>query len=142
MWRAMLVTAATGLVGAGVLCPLCGERGGRAGAQQGPAAYADDSAVVRLHVSGMTCGSCPVTARRALKRLPGVLDARVTLEDSLAVVTYDPRKVTPEQIAAHLTKLTGYGARVLPGSPEPGRPGAQAVRAGDASFPGGHNLSD
>ncbi len=124
MWRGMLLTAAAGLVGAGALCPLCGGSAGRAGAQTGPAGYAAaDSAVVKLHVSGMTCGSCPATARRALKRLPGVLDARVTLEDSLAVVSYDPRKVTPDEIAAHLTRLTGFGARVIAAGPEPQRPG-------------------
>jgi copper chaperone CopZ len=79
---------------------------------------ATDTATVKLHISGMTCGSCPVTARTALKRLPGVLDAKVTLDDSLGVVTYDPRKVTPAQIAAHLTRLTGYGARIIAGSPK------------------------
>lgn len=124
MLRAMLVTAATGLAAAGALCPLCGERGGSAGAQQIPAALTADTAIVRLHVSGMTCGSCPATAKRALKRLQGVLDAKVTLADSLAVVTYDPQKVTPERIAAHLTRLTGFGARVLAGSPGSGHSGA------------------
>ena len=39
--------------------------------------------------------------------------ATVTLDDSLGVVRYNPRKVTPAQIAAHLTRLTGYGARVI-----------------------------
>lgn len=61
----------------------------------------------------MTCGSCPITARTALKKLPGVLDAKVTLEDSLGVVRYDPQRVTPAQIATHLTRLTGYGARII-----------------------------
>lgn len=75
-----------------------------------------DTAVVRLHISKMTCGSCPATARLALKKLPGVVDAKVTLPDSLGVVWYDPRQVTPAQIAAHLTRLTGFGATVLPDS--------------------------
>jgi len=83
-----------------------------------------DTATVKLHISGMTCGSCPVTARTALKRLPGVLDAKVTLADSLGVVTYDPRKVTPAQIAAHLTRLTGYGARIIVESPKAEHQGA------------------
>jgi len=72
----------------------------------------------------MTFGSCPVTARTALRRLPGVLDAKVTLDDSLGVVTYDPRKVTPAQIAAHLTRLTGYGARIITEGPKAERQGA------------------
>jgi len=73
-----------------------------------------DTATVRLHISKMTCGSCPATARLALKRLTGVYSARVTLSDSLGVVRFDPRQVKPAEIAAHLTRLTGFGATVLP----------------------------
>lgn len=80
------------------------------------AAQSPDTATVRLHISKMTCGSCPTTARLALKRLSGVYSATVTLDDSLGVVRYDPGRVTPAQIAAHLTKLTGFGATVLPDS--------------------------
>jgi copper chaperone CopZ len=76
-------------------------------AQQTP-----DTATVRLHISKMTCGSCPTTARLALKKLPGVYGATVTLDDSLGIVRYNPRQVTPDQIAAHLTRLTGFGATV------------------------------
>jgi mercuric ion binding protein len=78
------------------------------------AAQTPDTATVRLHISKMTCGSCPLTARLALKRLAGVYGATVTLDDSLGVVRYDPRRVTPAQITAHLTKLTGFGATLLP----------------------------
>ncbi len=73
-----------------------------------------DTGSVRLHISRMTCGSCPVTARVALDRLEGVYSASVTLDDSLGIVRYDPRRVTPEQIAAHLTRATGFGATILP----------------------------
>ena len=78
------------------------------------AAQTSDTATVRLHISKMTCGSCPTTARLALKRLTGVYSATVTLDDSLGVVRYNPRQVNPAQIAAHLTRLTGYGATILP----------------------------
>ena len=112
--RAGLVIAA-GLMGAALLCPLCG--GGLQGASlrnPGITARIPDTATVRLHISKMTCGSCPTTARLALKRLAGVYSATVTLDDSLGVVRYDPRQVTPAQIAAHLTRLTGFGAAILP----------------------------
>lgn len=72
-----------------------------------------DTAVTRLHVSKMTCGSCPITARVALRKLSGVYDASVTLKDSMAVVRFDPRRVNPAQIAAYLTSRTGFPARVL-----------------------------
>jgi copper chaperone CopZ len=110
----LALAAVAALSGAGVLCPLC--VGGVRAVNAQPIvrqAQAPDTAVVRFHISGMTCGSCPVTARTALKKLPGVFSATVTLDDSLGVVRYDPRKVTPANIAAHLTRLTGYGARVI-----------------------------
>ena len=117
----MLTSMKTGLVlaagfsGAAFLCPLCGGGGEEAAAQSAEiAAQVQDTATVRLHISGMTCGSCPTTARLALKQLPGVHSVTVTLDDSLGVVRYDPRKATPAQIAAHLTRVTGYGAKVLP----------------------------
>ena len=112
---AMLLAA--GLGGAAILCPLCGGGVQAAGAWDvAAAAQAPDTATVRLHISQMTCGSCPTTARLALKKLPGVYGATVTLDDSLGVVRYDPKRVTPAEIAAHLTKLTGFGATILPNS--------------------------
>jgi mercuric ion binding protein len=106
---------AAGVGGAAVLCPLCGVALQTAGAQATQVTLqAPDTATVRLHISQMTCGSCPATARLALKRLKGVYSASVTLDDSLGVVRYDPHQVSPTQIAAHLTRLTGFGATILP----------------------------
>src|SRR5205807_8094746 len=108
----LLFAAALG--GAAVLCPLCEAGIQTVRAQSVPVAQqTPDTATVRLHISKMTCGSCPTTARLALKRLKGVYSASVTLDDSLGVVRYDPRQVNPAQIAAHLTKLTGFGATIL-----------------------------
>lgn len=109
----LLFLAALG--GAALLCPLCdaGIRAARAQAVQ-TGAQTPDTATVRLHISQMTCETCPTTARLALKRLTGVYSARVTLNDSLGIVRYDPRRVNPAQIAAHLTRLTGFGAAILP----------------------------
>lgn len=123
--KAGLVLAA-GLTGAAMLCPLCGGGVGTALATpSGVYLPATDTAQVRLHISGMTCGSCPTTARLALKKLTGVYSATVTLEDSLGVVQYDPRRVTPAQITAHLTRLTGYGARVIADSAKAPRPSGE-----------------
>ncbi|HYT04118.1 MAG TPA: heavy metal-associated domain-containing protein [Gemmatimonadales bacterium] len=110
---ALMIGAA--LTGAAFLCPLC-DGGARAASAQGSGVVAQtpDTAIVRLHISRMTCGSCPATARLALKKLPGVYSATVTLDDSLGIVRYASRRLTPDQIAAHLTRLTGFGATVLP----------------------------
>ncbi|HEV8356681.1 MAG TPA: heavy metal-associated domain-containing protein [Gemmatimonadales bacterium] len=119
--KAGMVLAAA-ITGGSLLCPICGGGVQAAGAQAARfTTQAPDTATVRLHILGMTCGSCPVTARLALNRLAGVYSARVTLEDSLGVIRYNPHKVTPVDIAAHLTRLTGFRATVVPndsGAPE------------------------
>jgi copper chaperone CopZ len=109
----LVLTAA--LTGSEILCPAGGTCGQAAAPQiTRLASQAPDTTIVRLHISRMTCGSCPATARLALMRLSGVYSATVTLDDSLGVVRYDATRVTPSQIAAHLTRLTGFGATVLP----------------------------
>lgn len=116
----MLATTRTALaigtvvLGASLVCPLCLENAhGRSAQGTAASAQASDTATVHLHISGMTCGSCPVTARVALQKIPGVYSARVTLDDSLGVVRYDPRRVTSDSIAARLGRLTDYRATVL-----------------------------
>ena len=111
------LTIGATVLGAASLCPLCDYALRPAWAQEiGVAPQTPDTATVRFHISRMTCGSCPTTARLALKRVPGVYSATVTLDDSLGVVRYDPRRVSPSEIAAQLTRLTGFGATVLPDS--------------------------
>jgi mercuric ion binding protein len=102
--------------GTAVACPPCLTSASPEALQGVTRAQVPDTATTRMHISGMTCATCPVTARKALTRLAGVFDATVTLEDSLGAVRYDPRRLKPEQIAAHLTKLTGYKALLLPDS--------------------------
>lgn len=118
----ILVLASTVIGGASVICPLCDTAVSHAAAENTTvAAQVTDTATVRMHISGMTCGTCPVTARIALKKLAGVYDATVTLDDSVGVVRYDPQRVTPAQIATHLTRLTGFKAALLPDSVTPAR---------------------
>ncbi|MBI3983309.1 MAG: heavy-metal-associated domain-containing protein [Gemmatimonadetes bacterium] len=118
--KALLLTA--GVSSAAVLCPPCDLTASLANRPVRLAAVAPtDTATARLHISGMTCGTCPVTARLALRRVAGVYSATVTLEDSLGVVQYDPARVTPADIAARLTEATGYGAKVL-ADPKTGSP--------------------
>lgn len=42
-----------------------------------------------LTVTGMTCGHCVSTVTKALKAVPGVKAAEVSLDKGLAKVTYD-----------------------------------------------------
>lgn len=77
-----------------------------ASAQQQPA-----EAQVTLHIDGMTCASCSVAVRTALRRLEGVRRAEVNVEEKRARVTYEPQRVTPEQMVQAIERL-GYRARV------------------------------
>jgi len=58
---------------------------------------------VTLAVPGMTCATCPITVKKALSKVEGVIAAKVTWEPKEAVVTYDDTKTTP----AALTQATG-----------------------------------
>ena len=53
---------------------------------------------VRLDVQKMYCATCPITVRLALKKVAGVIDAMVTLDPPMAVVTYDDAKTSPEPL--------------------------------------------
>ncbi len=67
---------------------------------------------VVLKVDGMTCNGCVLTVNKSLKKLPGVLNASITLKPPRATVEYDPTKVTPEQMIRATTDA-GYPASVL-----------------------------
>jgi periplasmic mercuric ion binding protein len=54
---------------------------------------------VQLDVKGMNCATCPITVRLALKRVPGVLEAKVTLDPPIAEVIYDDAKTNAERLA-------------------------------------------
>ena len=73
----------------------------------------DSVEVVTLVVEGMTCGGCTLATRKVLTRLDGVEKAVVTYEPPRAVVTFDPDKVSSEQMIAAI-KTLGYCATVMP----------------------------
>lgn len=106
-------------VGAAValsLCPLC-KPPVSAAAMAGTAAHVvpNDRLAPRtdtLHVEGMTCGGCVFGTRKVLTRLDGVMKVDVSYEKRRAVVTYDPGKVTVEQMIAAIGTL-GYRATLV-----------------------------
>lgn len=114
--KAILVTLlGFGAAGTFSICDLCLPE---AVGQSASAARASHQAqpqlqprVVTFHVKGMTCGGCVYGVRKVLTRLPGVLKADVSYEQSSAVVTYDPAKVTVEKMTAAIGTL-GYTATV------------------------------
>ncbi len=72
----------------------------------------DNLKQVVLKVKDMTCVSCPVTIRAALKKLPGVVKAKVSYKEEKAEITYQEGKVTVEQMIKAIENL-GYRASLL-----------------------------
>ena len=61
---------------------------------------------VTLDVQGMYCAVCPLTVSRALKKVPGVIEAKASYEEKSATVTYDDAKTGVDQI---IKATTGAG---------------------------------
>jgi mercuric transport protein len=121
MIKSMLVSLmGAGAVGAFAICDLCQSPADLAAgasvvaaAEAAPApARAIELEKVTFRVEGMTCGGCAIAARTVLQRLEGVEKAEVSYEESRAVVTYDPEKVTIEEMIAAIKEL-GYTATVV-----------------------------
>ncbi|MGW8269525.1 MAG: cation transporter [Burkholderiales bacterium] len=74
-------------------------------------AIAGEPKRVVLDVPSMNCSLCPLTVRKALERVPGVIKVQATYEPKRATVVYDPDKVTPEALAKAVGDA-GYPATV------------------------------
>lgn len=65
---------------------------------------------VVLDVPGMTCKFCPITVRKALQKVPGVVEAKSDFASKTATVTYDPSK-TDIKTLTEATANAGYESR-------------------------------
>ncbi|TAK42438.1 MAG: mercuric transport protein periplasmic component [Betaproteobacteria bacterium] len=70
---------------------------------------AAEPARVVLDVPAMNCALCPVSVKKALERVPGVIEAKADLATKSAEAKYDPEKVSPEALARAVTNA-GYPA--------------------------------
>jgi len=61
------------------------------------------SRTVTLSVPTMDCPVCPITVKKALNKVPGVLDAKVDFPKREATVTFDDAKASVDALA----KATG-----------------------------------
>ncbi len=52
------------------------------------------SQTVTLAVSKMTCAACPLTVKKALSRVPGVTEVKVSSETKQATVVFDDTQTT------------------------------------------------
>jgi len=66
---------------------------------------------VILSIPGMNCPMCPITVRKALEKLTGVGLVEADLKTKEAMVSFDPRLVSIEQLIA-ATSAAGFPSRV------------------------------
>ncbi|MCF8710144.1 mercury resistance system periplasmic binding protein MerP [Rhizorhapis sp. SPR117] len=66
---------------------------------------------VTLSVPGMTCAACPITVKKALRKVEGVEKAEVSFERREAVVTFDDAR-TNAQALTTATENAGYPSSV------------------------------
>ncbi len=71
-----------------------------------PASAQENIRTVTLRVDGLWCPSCSYIVRRALMKVPGVVDAKVSMGAKSAIVTYDRSKTA---VAALIAATTNYG---------------------------------
>ena len=72
-----------------------------------------ETRTVTLAVDGMTCNMCPITVKKALKKVPGVVAVEAKYEghgEGWAKVTFDPAKASVEDLTA-ATEWAGYPSR-------------------------------
>ncbi|WP_116040421.1 heavy metal translocating P-type ATPase [Amycolatopsis palatopharyngis] len=62
---------------------------------------------IRARIAGLHCSLCTGTIEKALGRMDGVVTVAVSLTHEQALVDYDPRRVSPEQILETLRDI-GY----------------------------------
>lgn len=62
-----------------------------------------------FEVQGMTCVTCPVTVKTAMKKLKGVTEVKTSLEEKNAVVDFDSQKTNSAEIKKAIEN-SGYKA--------------------------------
>ncbi len=64
-----------------------------------------------LDVQNMTCAICPITVKKALKKVAGVSEVEVSLEKKTADITYDDTQATLKDLIFATTNA-GYPSTV------------------------------
>lgn len=67
-------------------------------------------------VEGMDCGSCALTIRTALERMPGLADIRISVTNETLAVVLDESRTTRQAVESQLGKLGYKATRIGEGS--------------------------
>ena len=68
-----------------------------------------------LKVPGMTCSACPITVKKALQRVPGVLQIIIIYKQKEVTVTFDDAK-TNEKALVKATSDVGFPSQSAKGA--------------------------
>lgn len=74
------------------------------------ATFAKD-VTLTLEVPSMDCAICPITVKKALERVEGVMKVDVTFENKLAVVKFDDEVTNPD-VLTKATENAGFPSRI------------------------------
>ncbi len=69
--------------------------------------HATENKTVTLDIPGMTCKFCPITIRKALKKVDGVIDVKADYDSKTATVTFNPDKTHVDALIKATTNA-GY----------------------------------
>jgi len=72
---------------------------------------AAENKTVTLDVPGMTCEICPITIKKALNKVPGVVAVKSDFENKTTMVTFNPDKTNIKAIT-RATANAGYPSSV------------------------------
>lgn len=73
----------------------------------------EKEASVEIKVTGMTCGGCASHVHQVLSETEGVIDNSVKYPGDIAIVKYDPKKISPKGIAESIEAHTTYTAEIV-----------------------------
>jgi Cu+-exporting ATPase len=60
-----------------------------------------------INIGGMHCASCVITLENALKKVPGVIEAKTNFATEQAYIDYDPQKTSLDQLKSAI-RIAGY----------------------------------
>ena len=82
---------------------------GKKSNQEKNESLSDGLETIQLNISGMHCAGCAAGIEATLKMMDGIKEASVNFATSKCVFTFDPTKITKQQIVDKIKEL-GYDA--------------------------------
>ncbi len=110
--RTMLWAVAVFTLGAMAYPWIAAYRAGISAGSSPVAAAPSTAQTATFAIDKMTCAECATAISAALRKTPGVYDARVDFAARRAIVRYDRARITPSRLAKTITG-TGFPATLL-----------------------------